>query len=159
MINDVNIQGESPMNVNGGDGDYFEVEEFNSKIFHEYDPYYTPLMKWTKDHPNTQVISNRSIGVLNRTQQMEWQDLLNTNQEFCMFHSFIYKIESKTVKMALDHTDWVHAIQHELNEFENNKVQHLIPTPPNASVIGLKWVFRKKLEKKIMWHETRKGLL
>ena len=38
-------------------------------------------------------------------------------------------------------------MQAELNEFERNKVWRLIPTPPNVSVVGLKWVFRNKVYK------------
>ncbi|KAL7604701.1 hypothetical protein Lser_V15G20152 [Lactuca serriola] len=67
--------------------------------------------------------------------------------EFCMFHSFISKNEPKTVKIVLDHSDWVQAMQDDLNEFERNKLWWLIPTPKNASVVGLKWVFQNKLDK------------
>ena len=38
-------------------------------------------------------------------------------------------------------------MQAELNEFERNKVWRLIPTPPDVSVVGLKWVFLKKVAK------------
>ncbi|CAH1413683.1 unnamed protein product [Lactuca virosa] len=51
------------------------------------------------------------------------------------------------VNVALDHTDWVQAMQDELHEFERNRVWRLIPTPKDASVVGLKWVFRNKLDK------------
>ena len=64
-----------------------------------------------------------------------------------MFNSFVSKVEPKTVNIALDHSDWVQAMQDELNEFERNKVWRLIPTPPDASVVGLKWVFRNKMDK------------
>ena len=39
-----------------------------------------------------------------------------------MFNSFVSKIEPKTVNTALDHSDWVQAMQDELNEVERNKV-------------------------------------
>lgn len=64
-----------------------------------------------------------------------------------MVHSFISKIQPKMVKMALDHSDWVESMQVELNELERNKVWCLIPTPPDALVVGLKWVLRNKLDK------------
>ena len=57
---------------------------------------------------------------------------LFSKMEFCMFSSFIYKIEPKTVKIALDHSDWLQAMQEELNEFERNNVWRLIPTPKDA---------------------------
>ncbi|KAL4582285.1 hypothetical protein LXL04_006830 [Taraxacum kok-saghyz] len=41
----------------------------------------------------------------------------------------------------------VEAMQAELNEFERNKVWRLIPIPPSVSVVGLKWVFRNKVDK------------
>ncbi|KAI3524143.1 hypothetical protein L1887_02795 [Cichorium endivia] len=34
-----------------------------------------------------------------------------------------------------------------LNEFERNKVWRLVPTPENASVLGMKWIFRNKMDK------------
>lgn len=64
-----------------------------------------------------------------------------------MFSSFISKIEPKTIKIDLKHANWVKAMQDEMNEFECNKVRRLIPNPPNASVIGLKWVFWNKMDK------------
>nr|KAJ0203047.1 hypothetical protein LSAT_V11C500252350 [Lactuca sativa] len=53
----------------------------------------------------------------------------------------------KTVNAALDHSNWIQAVQDELHEFEHNRVRRLIPTPKDASVVGLKWVFRNKLDK------------
>ena len=47
----------------------------------------------------------------------------------------------------MDQSDWVEAMQAELSEFERNKVWRLIPTPSDVSVVGLKWVFRNKLDK------------
>ena len=74
-----------------------------------------------------------------------------------MFNLFISKIEPKTIKIALDHSNLVKAMQEELNEFECNKVWRLIPTPKDASVVGLEWVFRNKLDKdvNIIWNKAR----
>jgi len=85
--------------------------------------------------------------VLTRSQVKEKQDALFSKVEFCMFNSFISKIEPKNVKIALDHSDWVQAMQDELNEFERNKVWRSIPDPRDASVLGMKWVFRNKMDK------------
>ncbi|XP_023741070.1 uncharacterized mitochondrial protein AtMg00820-like [Lactuca sativa] len=38
-------------------------------------------------------------------------------------------------------------MQDKLNEFKRNKVWRLIPTPPDASVVDQKWVFRNKMDK------------
>ncbi|KAI3515994.1 hypothetical protein L1887_14901 [Cichorium endivia] len=92
-----------------------ETEEIFAELNPEYDPNYPPMLKWTKDHPQTQIIREKSA-------------------------------EPKTVKVALDHADWVHAMKDELNEFERNKVWRLVPTPEKAYVLGMKWVFRNKLD-------------
>jgi hypothetical protein len=44
---------------------------------------------------------------------------------------------------ALRNSDWVLAMQEELNNFTRNDVWHLVPRP-NQNVIGTKWVFRNK---------------
>ena len=44
---------------------------------------------------------------------------------------------------ALRDSDWVLAMQEELNNFMRNEVWHLVPRP-NQNVVGTKWVFRNK---------------
>ncbi|XP_052620940.1 uncharacterized protein LOC128126844 [Lactuca sativa] len=56
-------------------------------------------------------------------------------------------VEPETINTSLDHSDWLQMMQDELNEFDRNKVWRLIPTPKDASVVGLKWVFRNKMDK------------
>ncbi|KAK3126647.1 hypothetical protein QOZ80_7AG0559940 [Eleusine coracana subsp. coracana] len=47
------------------------------------------------------------------------------------------------VEQALQDSDWVMAMQEELNNFERNKVWSLVKRP-KQNVVGTKWVFRKK---------------
>ena len=42
-------------------------EEINVELNPAYDPNYPPLLKWTRDHPKTQVIGESSEGVLTRS--------------------------------------------------------------------------------------------
>lgn len=44
-----------------------------------------------------------------------------------MFNVFISKVDTKTLKFALEHHDWVFAMQAELVEFDRNKFLKLIP--------------------------------
>ena len=37
-------------------------------------------------------------------------------------------------------------MQEELNQFERNKVWKLVPRPKERTVIGIKWVFRNKMD-------------
>ena len=70
----------------------------------------------------------------------------SATQNECLFHNFLSQEEPKKVEDALKNSDWVTAMQEELNEFERNKVWQLVPRPKNRSVVGTKWVFRNKID-------------
>jgi hypothetical protein len=55
----------------------------------------------------------------------------------------VSSIEPYRVEDALKDSDWVLAMQEELNNFTRNEVWHLVPHP-NQNVVGTKWVFRNK---------------
>ena len=92
--------------------------------------------KWTKDHTPELIIGNPDVGVHTRS----------ATQNECLFHNFLSQEEPKKVEDALKDSDWVTAMQEELNEFERNKVWQLVPRPKNRSVVGTKWVFRNKTD-------------
>ena len=94
-----------------------------------------PTRKWTKDHTPELIIRNQEAYVLTRSA---------THNE-CLFHNFLSQEEPKKVEDALIDSEWVIAMQEELNEFERNKVWQLVPRPKNRSVVGTKWVFRNKI--------------
>jgi hypothetical protein len=52
-------------------------------------------------------------------------------------------IEPHRIEDALRDSDWVVAMQEELNNFTRNGLWHLVPHP-NQNVVGTKWVFRNK---------------
>jgi hypothetical protein len=62
---------------------------------------------------------------------------------FCEHYSFVSSIEPHKVDEALQDSDWVVAMQEELNNFTRNEVWHLVPRP-NQNVEGTKRVFRNK---------------
>ena len=47
---------------------------------------------------------------------------------------------------ALADSDWVLAMQEELNQFERQEVWAHVSRPKGKSVIGTRWVFRNKLD-------------
>ncbi|KAI3665009.1 hypothetical protein L6452_43625 [Arctium lappa] len=116
-----------------------QTEEFDSGFLDDENDQSssTPLPHehcWTKEHPLHQV-----IGDLNKPVQTRSATL---NQ--CMHDSFLSKIEPTRVSEALADSDWVSAMQEELNQFEALKVWRLVPKPEGKSVIGTKWVFKNK---------------
>ncbi|KAJ9544131.1 hypothetical protein OSB04_023838 [Centaurea solstitialis] len=72
-------------------------------------------IKWTKDHPQSQIIGEPSAGVKTRA-----------TANFYLFCCF------------------VEAMQDELLQFERNLVWTLTPLPYSKVAIGTKWVFRNK---------------
>jgi hypothetical protein len=55
----------------------------------------------------------------------------------------VSSIEPYRVQDALRDSDWVLAMQEELNNFTRNEVWHLVPCP-NENVVGTKWVLHSK---------------
>ncbi|KAJ9539060.1 hypothetical protein OSB04_031793 [Centaurea solstitialis] len=97
----------------------------------------TPLphiVKWTKDHPIDLIIGYPTSGVQTRA--------ASANE--CNFSVFLSTIEPTRVSDALQDSDWVTAMQEELNQFEALKVWRLVKLPESKSVIDTKWLFKNK---------------
>jgi hypothetical protein len=86
-----------------------------------------------RDHPVNTILGDIHKGVTTRY----------CVAHFCEHYSFVSSIEPHKVKEALQDSDWVIAMQEELNNFTRNEVWHLVPRP-NQNVVGTKWVFRNK---------------
>jgi len=54
-------------------------------------------------------------------------------------------IEPTTVDEALSGDRWIIVMQEELNQFQRNDVWDLVPKPQQKNIIGIKWVFKNKL--------------
>jgi cobalamin biosynthesis protein CobT len=86
-----------------------------------------------RDHPVNSILGDIHKGVTTRSRVAH----------FCEHYSFVSSIEPYRVEDALRDSDWVLAMQEELNNFTRNEVWHLVPYP-NQNVVGTKWVFRNK---------------
>ena len=60
--------------------------------------------------------------------------------------ALISEIQLESADKALQDQSWIDAMKEELNQFEKSKVWTLVPLPKGHSIIGTKWVFRKKLD-------------
>ena len=47
---------------------------------------------------------------------------------------------------ALEHADWITAMQEELAGFDRNEVWTLVPPPQYHPIVGTRWVFQNKLD-------------
>jgi hypothetical protein len=86
-----------------------------------------------QDHPVNSILGDIHKGVTTRSRVAH----------FCEHYSFVSSIKPYKVEDALRDSDWVLAMQEELNNFTRNEVWHLVPYP-NQNVVGTKWVFRNK---------------
>ncbi|KAJ9561171.1 hypothetical protein OSB04_006331 [Centaurea solstitialis] len=91
-------------------------------------------LKWTRAHPLYNVIGDVNDGVKTRS----------ASANYCLYKSFLSRIEPKNVSQALDDSDWLLAMQEELLQFKRNKVYRLVPRPHDKSIIKTKWIFRNK---------------
>jgi hypothetical protein len=80
-----------------------------------------------RDHPMNSILGDIHKGVTTRSRVAH----------FCEHYSFVSSIEPHRVEEALQDSDWVLAMQEELNNFTRNEVWHLVPRP-NQNVVGTK---------------------
>ena len=134
LVNEPTLQSEEPPNEEPRPSDASDptlqshsLQEINSTIDLPH------AMRWTKDHPQSQIIGEPSAGVKTRA-----------TANYCLFSCFVSEIEPKKVTEALADPFWVEAMQDELLQFERNLVWTLTPLPSGKIAIGTKWVFRNK---------------
>ena len=108
-----------------------EVEEIEP-----IDPSLPRNWKYAQSHPKDQIIGDPSQGVRTRS------NFKNVNN----YLAFVSQIEPKIFKEAEKDSNWIVAMQDELNQFERSKVWDLVEEPFNHPIIGTKWVFRNKLD-------------
>jgi hypothetical protein len=84
-----------------------------------------------RNHPIDHILGDKGVTTRSR--------LAN----FCEHYSFVSSVEPFRVEEALQDSDWVLAMQEELNNFKRNEVWSLVPRP-KKNVVGTKWVFRNK---------------
>ncbi|KAJ9565617.1 hypothetical protein OSB04_001583 [Centaurea solstitialis] len=97
----------------------------------------TPLphtVKWTRSHPIELIIGDPTSTVKTRA--------ATANE--CNFSVFLTDTEPTRVSDALQDSDWVTAMQEELNQFSALKVWRLVKRPLDKSIIDTKWLFKNK---------------
>jgi hypothetical protein len=93
-----------------------------------------PSKRVQKNHPESQIIENKSVGVETRRK-------LAFDSEQAM----LYLIEPKSINEYIKSKDWIKSMNEELDQIEKNQTWELVPRPKDKNVIGTKWIFKKKL--------------
>ena len=55
-------------------------------------------------------------------------------------------MEPNRINEATEEESWVQALKEEFNQFERNQAWTQIERQKNFSIIGIKWVFRNKID-------------
>jgi regulator of extracellular matrix RemA (YlzA/DUF370 family) len=93
-----------------------------------------PSKRVQKNHPESQIIGDKSAGVETRRK-------LAFDSEQAM----LSLIEPKSVNEAIKSKYWIKSMNEELDQIEKNQTWELVPRPKDKNVIGTKWIFKNKL--------------
>ncbi|GKF87225.1 retrovirus-related pol polyprotein from transposon TNT 1-94, partial [Tanacetum coccineum] len=103
-----------------------------------------PQDRWSRDkHIDLVNIIGEPLAGITTRSRIRDSDAASTHE--CLYVNFLSKMEPKKLTNALEKEGWVLAMTEELNQFERNKVWTLVPKPYGKTIIGLKWVFRNKI--------------
>ena len=121
--------------------DQTEPSTSTSTSSHVHDNYNThpSTHKWTRDHPLVQVIGHPNAPVMTRHH-------LHTDGETCIYALTVCQEEPKNIKEALTYDNWIESMQEELQQFKRLEVWELVERPDGVFVIGLKWIWKNKLD-------------
>jgi len=95
----------------------------------------TPSRYVQKNHPETQILGQKEVGVQTR----------RTVSEASSYLTLLSSTEPQNVSEACKDECWVKAMNEELEQIEKNNTWELVPRPKDKNVIGTKWIFKNKL--------------
>ncbi|GJU05793.1 retrovirus-related pol polyprotein from transposon TNT 1-94 [Tanacetum coccineum] len=129
----VNVFALEPSSKASSSGDVYSAESTHVTQPHHH------LRKWGKDHPLENVIGNPSRPVSTRKQ-------LTINALWCLYNFILSKVEPKNFKSAVTEDCWFQAMQNEIHQFNRLQVWESVPRPDYVMIIGLKWIYKVKLD-------------
>ena len=92
-----------------------------------------PSRRIQKNHPKTQFIGDKYVGVNSRRKLM-------LNEQ-----ALLSVVEPKNLIESSKYNNCIKAMNEELDQTEKNQTWELIPRPEGKNVIGTKWIFKNKL--------------
>ncbi|GKB54694.1 putative ribonuclease H-like domain-containing protein, partial [Tanacetum coccineum] len=120
-----------------------------------------PTLRIHNIHPQSQILGDpkSSMKTRSRVQQHSGAHALisyvqkqqrnnHKVQQHCLFACFLSQEEPKKITEALKDNSWVEAMQEELLQFRLQQVWILVDLPHGSKVIGTKWVYRNKRDKR-----------
>ncbi|GJU98042.1 putative ribonuclease H-like domain-containing protein [Tanacetum coccineum] len=132
-----------------------------------------PTLRIHKVHPKDQILGDPKLAVQTRMKikkaSSAHQALISyiykqnrTNHkdhQNYLLACFLSQEEPKNITQALQDESWVEAMQEELLQFKLQKVWVLVDLPYGKKVIGTKWVFRNKRDKRSIIRKNKARLV
>ncbi|PWA92696.1 hypothetical protein CTI12_AA075180 [Artemisia annua] len=112
------------------------LEPTNMQQFHNPHP---STHHWTRDHPIVNIIGHPTAPIMTRQK-------LHSDAEHCIYALTVCHEEPKNIKEALTYDNWIESMQEEFNQFKRLEVWELVERPDGFYVIGLKWIWKNKLD-------------
>ncbi|GJR21267.1 hypothetical protein Tco_0969794 [Tanacetum coccineum] len=112
-----------------------------------------PTKRVNTIHPQSQILGDLASPVLTRSKAQkskfgksafkygyiqDQQRTIKTDQLHCLFACFLSQLEPTSIAKALEDSDWVAAMQEEMQQFINQKVWTLVPLPLRKMRLGTK---------------------
>jgi regulator of extracellular matrix RemA (YlzA/DUF370 family) len=118
-----------------GNNETWENEPYTDEEDNEEIPFLgAPSKRVQKNHPGSLIIRDKSAGVETRRKIT-----------FDSKQAMLSLIEPKLVKEVVKSKDWIKSMNEELDQIEKNRTWELVPRPKDKNVIGIKWIFKNKL--------------
>nr|GEW71241.1 hypothetical protein [Tanacetum cinerariifolium] len=120
-----------------------------------------PTTRIHKDHQKEQIIGDPNLNtqtrrMINFSKETAMVSFINTQRrtnhkdfQNLLFACFLSQIEPKKVIQTFKDPSWIEAMQEELLQFKLQDVWTLVDLPYGKRAIGLKWVFRNKLDERV----------
>ncbi|GKD76189.1 retrovirus-related pol polyprotein from transposon TNT 1-94 [Tanacetum coccineum] len=130
---------------------YFDASKtfLDPSNVHTFNQPYPHDIKWTKDYPLHKIIGDPKSHVRIRGK------IPNSSLFLCLLSS----IEPANIAKTLKDTDWVSAMQEELDQFARLKVWRLVPRPKGKTIINTKWIFKNKKDESSLFIQNKARLV
>nr|GFA59766.1 hypothetical protein [Tanacetum cinerariifolium] len=121
-----------------------EVPSSEEEVFHEISDSFQGESSSSSLNDDVQQSSEEVILPSSNTQSISINMVPNGDEASTSHNVFNERLEDAYFDATLRDTDWVSAIQEELDQFARLKVCRLVPRPEGKSVIKTKWIFKNK---------------
>jgi hypothetical protein len=103
-----------------------------------------------REPPRRVLVNHPASRIIGDMNECTTRSRVRNNSHFA-HAAFVATFEPKDIGHTLSDHNWVNSMHEELESFERNQVWELVDPPPGCKLIGTKWVWKNKEERKVKW--------